>query len=68
MEEKIQTNTDDLNAVAHIKKKYEVLLSQMTSGHLIHLPSPPEDWVAPAPKALKGEPAIIDVKDPGNWS
>jgi hypothetical protein len=57
-----------LNAIAHIKKKYEVLLSQMTSGDLIRLPSPPEDWVAPEPKPLKGEPAFIDVDNPGHWS
>jgi len=27
----------------------------------------PEDWVAPVPKTEQGEPAIIDVDNPGNW-
>jgi hypothetical protein len=64
MEEKIQANTDNSNAVAHTEKQCEVLLSQMSSGNLICLPSPPEDWVAPAPKAMKGEPVFIEVDNP----
>ena len=67
MEEKIQANTDDSNAVAHTEKQYEVLLSQMTSGNLTRLPAPPEDWVAPAPKTIKGEPSFIAVDNPGDW-
>jgi hypothetical protein len=31
------------------------------------LPSPPEDWVAVVPKAMKGEPAFIEVDNPGDW-
>jgi hypothetical protein len=68
MEEKIQSNADDSNSVLHTAKQYEVLLSQMTSGELIRLPSPPEDWVAPEPKTLKGEPAFSLVDNPGDWS
>jgi hypothetical protein len=68
MEEKLQANADDSNAVAHTAKQYEVLLSRMTSGDLIRLPSPPEDWVAPEPKTLKGEPAFSNVDNPGDWS
>jgi hypothetical protein len=68
MEENIQANADDSNAVAHTAKQYKVLLSRMTYGDLIHLPSPPEDWVAPEPKTLKGEPAFSNVDNPGDWS
>jgi hypothetical protein len=68
MEEKLQANADDSNAVAHTEKQYKVLLSRMTSGNLIRLPSPPEDWVAPAPKGHKGEPEFTAVDNPGDWS
>jgi hypothetical protein len=67
MVEKIQANADDSNAVSHTEKQYEVLLSKMTSGHLTRLPSPPEDWVAPDAKTLKGEPAFVEVDNPGDW-
>jgi hypothetical protein len=60
MEEKIQANADELNTVAHTEKQYKVLLCQMNYGDLVHLPSLPEDWMAPlAPKTLKGEPAFV---------
>jgi hypothetical protein len=68
MEEKIQANPDDSNAVAHIEKQYEVFLSWTTSGDLIRLPSSPEDWEAPVPKVHKGETAFIEADIPGNWS
>ncbi len=68
MEEKIQANTDDSNAVAHTAKQYKVFLSQMTLGGIICLPSPPEDWVAPEPKTVKGEPYFSSVDNPGDWS
>jgi hypothetical protein len=67
-EEKIQANADDSNAVAHTEKQYEVLLSRMTSGNLICLPSPPEDWVAPVSKVHKGEPDFTQVDNPSDWS
>jgi hypothetical protein len=65
MEEKIQAAADDSNAVVHTEKKYEVLLSG--NNNRIRLPSPPEAWVAPAPKSLKGEPAFAEVDNPGSW-
>jgi hypothetical protein len=69
MEEKNQVNADDSNAIAHMEKQYKVLLSRMTSGNLICLPSPPDNWVAPVPKVHKGELAFIEVKNnPGDWS
>jgi hypothetical protein len=68
MEEKYQANADDSNNVLHTAKQYEVLLSQMTSGERIRLPSPPKDWVAPAPKTIKGEPNFATVDNPGDWS
>jgi hypothetical protein len=64
MEEKIQAATEDSNSVAHTEKKYEVLLS----GNQIRLPSPPEAWVPPEPKTLKGEPSFADFDNPGSWS
>jgi hypothetical protein len=64
MEEKMQAATDDSNAVAHTEKKHEVLLS----GNRLRLPSPPEAWVPPEPKTVKGEPAFAEVDNPGSWS
>jgi hypothetical protein len=67
MEEKIQANTDDLNNVLHTTaKQYKVLLSQMTSGEIICLPSPSKDWVHPVPKTIKGEPNFSSVDYPGD--
>ena len=63
MEEKIQAATDDSNAVAHTERKHEVLLS----GNRVRLPSPPEAWVGPVPKTVKGEPAFVEVDNPGKW-
>jgi hypothetical protein len=63
MQEKLQAATDDSNAVAHTERKHEVLLS----GNRVCLPSPPEAWVAPVPKTVKGEPAFAEVDNPGKW-
>ena len=43
MEEKIQANADDSNAVAHTEKQNEVLLSRLTSGNLT--PWPPHQRI-----------------------
>jgi hypothetical protein len=65
MEEKIQDAADDSNAVVHTEKKCKVLLSGNNNNFC--LPSPPEAWLASAPKSLKGEPAVAEVDNPGSW-
>jgi hypothetical protein len=55
-------------AVEAIVEENEKITKSCRLGTAFVCPPPPEAWLAPAPKTLKGESAFAEVDNPGSWS
>jgi len=62
--------SEDENVIVEDIEENSVLLEWGTDVMSdVHIPGTPPDWVAPAPKVDKGEPASFsEVDNPGRWS